>query len=127
MPGLVWPSHAGRLALTDVGEGGSMARRTYVIDLIEVFEHWWAGRSQVQISESLGIDRKTIRKYLAPAEAAGIVAGQEPALSTEDWRERIQEWFPQVADAALRQITWPAIAVHRDYIMEQLKEGVTQA
>jgi transposase len=105
-----------------------MARRTFdVIDLIEVFEHWWAGRSQVQISESLGIDRKTVRKYLTPAEAAGIVPGQDPALSVEDWRERIQEWFPQIADAALRQITWPAIAVHRDYIMEQLKEGVTQA
>jgi hypothetical protein len=44
------------------GEGAVMARRTFdVIDLIEVFEHWWAGRSQVQIAASLGIDRKTVR------------------------------------------------------------------
>jgi hypothetical protein len=68
-----------------------LARRTFdVIDLTEVYVHWWAGRSQVQISESLGIDRMTVRKYLSPAEAE---AG---------WRERIGVWFPQVADAGLR-------------------------
>ena len=50
-----------------------MARRNIVMfDLVELFTHWHAGRSQVQLSESLGIDRKTIRKYLAPAIAAGI-------------------------------------------------------
>ena len=32
-----------------------------VVDLIELFVQWEAGRSQVQISESLGWDRKTIR------------------------------------------------------------------
>ena len=30
-----------------------------MIDLIEMYVHWDAGRSQVQISESLGVDRKT--------------------------------------------------------------------
>jgi len=115
-----------------------MARRTFhVIDLIELYEHWWAGRSQVEISESLGIDRKTIRKYLAPVLEAGIVPGQLPAgrsaagsaggMSRADWRELAGAWFPQVVDAGLRQLTWPAIAVHRDEIVKQLKEGVTQA
>ena len=33
-----------------------------MFDLVELFTHWHAGRSQVQLSESLGIDRKTIRK-----------------------------------------------------------------
>ncbi|SEE10887.1 hypothetical protein SAMN04490240_4864 [Rhodococcus pyridinivorans] len=36
-------------------------------DLMELFRHWHAGRSQVQISTALGLDRKTIRKYLTPA------------------------------------------------------------
>ncbi len=98
-----------------------------MIDLVELFEHWWAGRSQVQISESLGIDRKTVRKYLAPAEAEGIVPGGPPVMSADDWRDRIEGWFPQVADATLRQVTWPQISVHRDYILGQLKDGVTQA
>ena len=34
-------------------------------------------------------------------------------------------WFLQGADAGLRQITWPAIEPHRDYIVAQLKTGVT--
>ena len=51
-----------------------MARRSWnVTDFVEMFRHWNAGRSQVQISEALGIDRKTIRKYLAPALAEGLV------------------------------------------------------
>jgi transposase len=109
-----------------------MARRTFdVIDLIELYEHWWAGRSQVEISASLGIDRKTIRKYLAPAVQAGLVPGQAPAgraaMTRQDWRELAGSWFPAVADQGLRQVTWPAIEAHRDYIVAQLKAGVTQA
>jgi len=30
-----------------------------------MFRHWNAGRSQVQITEALSIDPKSIRKYLA--------------------------------------------------------------
>jgi len=109
-----------------------MARRTFdVIDLIELYEHWWAGRSQVEISASLGIDRKTIRKYLAPAVEAGLVPGQVPqgrsSMTRLEWRELAEGWVPQVVDAGLRQYTWPAIEPHRDYIAEQLKAGTTQA
>ena len=53
-----------------------MARRTFVmIDLVEIYVHWYAGRSQAQIAASLGLDRKTVRKYLAPVVAAGLVPG----------------------------------------------------
>ena len=38
-----------------------MARRSFVmLDLVELFTHWQSGRSQVQLAESLGIDRNTI-------------------------------------------------------------------
>lgn len=46
-----------------------------MLDLVELLTHWHAGRSQVRLSESLGIDRKTVRKYTAPAIAAGIEPG----------------------------------------------------
>jgi hypothetical protein len=98
-----------------------MARRTFdVIDLTEVYVHWWAGRSQVEIAASLGIDRKTVRKYLEPVEAAGIIPGGPPAMAAADWAPLIARWFPQVADAGLRQVTWPQIGVHRDWIRGQL-------
>ena len=50
-----------------------------MVDLIEIYVHWYAGRSQVQIAQSLGVDRKTVRKYLAPVAAAGLTAG-DPGL-----------------------------------------------
>lgn len=56
-------------------------------DLMELFRHWHAGRSQVQISTALGIDRKTIRKYLAPASAAGLAPGEGGKFDEALWRD----------------------------------------
>ena len=81
-----------------------------MLDLVELFTHWHVGRSQVQLSASLGIDRKTIRKYLAPA-IAELIAG----------------WFPQLSDPAARASTWPLIATHHDRIKDWLDADVTVA
>jgi transposase len=101
-----------------------MARRTFdVIDVTEILVHWHAGRSLNEMSQSLGVDRKTIRKYVAPAVAAGIAPGG-PARGESEWQDLVREWFPELADTRLRQVTWPAIAVHHDYIAVQLRAGV---
>jgi transposase len=104
-----------------------MARRTFdVVDVTEILIHWYAGRSLSEVSVSLGVDRKTIRKYLAPAVAAGLAPGG-PEMTAGDWAELVAGWFPQLADTRLRQTTWPQIAAHHEYIVEMLKAGVTQA
>jgi transposase len=101
-----------------------MARRTFdVIDVTEILVHWHAGRSLNEMSQSLGADRKTIRKYVAPAVAAGIAPGG-PAKGEGEWQDLVRQWFPELADTRLRQVTWPAIAVHHDYITAQVKAGV---
>jgi hypothetical protein len=46
-----------------------------VIDVVEILIHWYAGRSQHELSASLGVDRKTVRKYVGPAVAAGLGPG----------------------------------------------------
>ena len=69
------------------------------------------------------MDRKTLRKYVAPAVAAGIEPGG-PAKSKAEWHELVREWFPELADTRLRHVTWPAIAEHHDYTVEQLKARV---
>ena len=96
-------------------------------DVSEILSHWWAGRSLSEISTSLGVDRKTIRKYVAPAIEAGIVPGEGAARTREQWRGLVAEWWPELVDARLRQVTWPEIEKHRDYIAGQLAAGVTQA
>lgn len=37
-----------------------------MVDIIEIYVHWYAGRSKSELAASLGVDRKTVRKYLAP-------------------------------------------------------------
>jgi transposase len=104
-----------------------MARRSFtVVDVTEILVHWYAGRSLSEVSDSLGVDRKTIRKYLAPAVAAGMAPGG-PARSAAQWAVLVAGWFPQLTDTTLRQTTWPQIAVHHEYIVAQLKLRVTQA
>ena len=57
-------------------DGGPVARRTFdVIDICEIFTHGHAGRSKNEIAGSLGLSRNTVRKYVAAAEAAGMVPG----------------------------------------------------
>jgi hypothetical protein len=50
--------------------------------------HWNAGRSQMQIHQSLNIDRKTIRKYLAPALAEGLAPVPDEVFDEQLWRAR---------------------------------------
>jgi transposase len=103
-----------------------LARRTFnVVDVTEILIHWHAGRSLSEIATSLGVDRKTVRKYVSPAVSAGIEPGG-PARSAEQWAELVREWFPELADTRLRQITWPQIEAHRDYIVAMLKAGVSK-
>ncbi|MEE6180038.1 IS21 family transposase [Mycobacterium sp. 050134] len=96
-------------------------------DFVEMFRHWHAGRSQMQIHEALHIDRKTIRKYVAPAIAEGLQPAPSEAFDELLWRERIRRWFPELIDPSLRALTWDRIEVHRDWIAEQLDVPVTVA
>ncbi len=104
-----------------------MARRTFeVIEITEILACWHAGRSKNQIASSLGVNRRTISKYVAPAVAAGLHPGS-PALTDRQWAEWVRKWFPELADTRLRQVTWPAIAEHHEYIAAQLKADVPRA
>src|SRR6266700_3091564 len=97
-----------------------------MIDICEIFVHWHAGRSKNEVAGSLGLSRNTVRKYVAAAEAAGMVPGG-PAVGQQEWARLAREWFPELADTRLRQVTWPAIGEHRDYIVAQLEARVTVA
>src|SRR6201987_4494049 len=118
-----WPSGKSNLPPVRDEDGRPMARRTFdVIDVTEILMHWHAGRSKNQMAQSLGVDRKTLRKYIAPAEAAGITPGGPPK-SEREWAELVRGWFPELADTRLRQVTWPAIGKHHEFITAQLQAG----
>lgn len=91
-----------------------------MIDVVEVLQHWYAGRSKVDVAASVGVDRGTVRKYVAPAEAAGLVPGGPP-LSRAEWIELVQGWFPELVDAKARSLTYPEINAHRERIEAMLE------
>lgn len=91
-------------------------RRTFtVVDIVEIMIHWYAGRSQAQICRSLGVDRKTMRKYTKAAIDAGLVPGG-PAITEEEWRAKVRTWFPVLYDTRLSRPSWPEIARHHETI-----------
>jgi len=93
-----------------------VARRAIkVIDVVELLVHWHAGRRMSELQASLGVDPKTVRKYVAPAVAEGMVPGG-PALSAEQWTERAERWFPGLVDRSLRRTSWPEIEPHHERI-----------
>jgi hypothetical protein len=104
----------------------TLARRTFdVIDIVEILVHWYAGRSQHELSASLSVDRKTVRKYLAPAVAAGLEAGGPPMArptGASTW------WSGSRSCPMLGCGRGPGgRSCHRDYISARLKVGVTVA
>src|SRR6266540_403053 len=98
-----------------------MTRRAFeVSDIVEILMHWHAGRKKAVVSKSLGVDRGTVRKYVAKAQAAGLVPGGPP-LSREQWAALVRRWFPELVDARRRSLTHDAIDAHRADITEMLE------
>ena len=90
-----------------------------MIDIVEILQHWHAGRPKAVIADSLGVDRKTVAKYIAPAEAAGIAPGGAPLGRTE-WAALVTGWFPELIDKKARSLTYGVIDRHRERIEEML-------
>lgn len=91
-----------------------------MIDIVEILTHWQAGRPIAVVAESLGTDRKTVRKYVAPAIAAGIVP-DGPPLSRDEWNGLVRGWFPELVDPRARSRTFERIDAHRERIATMLE------
>jgi DNA-binding Lrp family transcriptional regulator len=49
-------------------------------DVSEVLRRWQAGQSARRIAREMGIDRKTVGRYVEEAKAAGLVSSAGPIL-----------------------------------------------
>ena len=100
--------------------GGRLARRTFgVIDVVEIMKHWYAGRNLSEIARGLGLDRKTVRKYVAAPEREGLVPGGPP-ISPEEWARRVKVWFPELTDPRARSSVNGEIGRFHTYISNLL-------
>lgn len=91
-------------------------------DVAEVLEHWQAGRSIKAIHRSLGVDRRTIRKYVRAARARGYhpAPGGGPP---QGWKVWVAENFPGVTEQWQRTPTLVELEGCREEILAGLREN----
>jgi hypothetical protein len=91
-----------------------------VNQIIEILEHWQAGRSIKAIAKSLRVDRKTIRKYINGVLSAGITRASR--LDRTQWVELLQQQFPEL-DHAQRSPTYALLEPHQEKLREALGQN----
>jgi len=97
-----------------------MARRSFdVRDVAEILEHWHAGRSVRAIGHSLGVDRKTVRKYVALAEAADFSPGRD--CPPEGWGLWLQNTHPELQSPPRKGPAKDELDSFRDEIVQVLQ------
>src|SRR5207245_8358084 len=97
-----------------------MARRSLrVADVVEVLEHWAAGRPLLAIAKSLGLDRNTVAKHVGPARQAGFGPGTGPPGA--GWAAFVAEVCPELGKARKNGAAWDELATRHDEIVERLK------
>ncbi len=100
-----------------------MPRRKFkVIDIVEILEHWYSGRPISTIASSLGLDAKTIRKYIAQAKNEGIVPGGE-RIDRSFWIELVNRSFPEITSKNTRSKTFPIINTYHDTIADMVENN----
>jgi hypothetical protein len=89
-----------------------------VADVVEVLEHWAAGRPLRAIAKRLGLDRNTVAKYVGPARQAGFGPGTGPPGA--GWAAFVAEACPELGKAPKNGAAWDELATRHDEIVERL-------
>ncbi len=88
-------------------------------DIVEIYHHWQAGRGFRCIAQSLGVDRKAIRKYIRAAIEAGF--RQDGQNTPEEWKASVKERSPEIVDQAARSSCFGELDRYKDYKLEGLR------
>lgn len=69
-------------------------RRFNVAEVVEVLQHWQAGRSRRQLARSFGMGRNRIDRIIGVVEAAGLSPGG-PSRSRAEWEQLVPALFAE--------------------------------
>jgi transposase len=95
-------------------------REVTMMEIREVLRLWLGGVPKARIAEQLGLDRKTVRRYIAAAVGGGLVS--EEAL-TDEYVAELATSLRTEAERP-RGDTWARCIEQRGFIDEHLRSGV---
>src|SRR6202035_4885945 len=98
-----------------------MFREVTMIELKEVLRLWGKGLPKKRVAAQVGLDPKTVRRYLKAATAAGLHANGDP-ISDEGVREVLLALHP--VGGRPRGDGWTLCAEQREAIRRWLEAGV---
>src|SRR6266567_2396390 len=118
----------GSLAARPISGSGKAAmafREVQVHEIREVLRLWLRGEGIRSAGRLAGLDRKTVRRYVAAAQACGVDrAGGEGQLSDELLGRVAERVRPHRADGHGR--AWAVLAAHHEEIKDMLgRQGLT--
>jgi len=98
-------------------------REVTMIEITEVLRQWLAGARRKPIARRLGLDPKTVRRYLRAGERCGLAPGMEASALTD---ERITAILTALRGGVERPYgaTWQQCEAQRDFIAERLRAGL---
>jgi transposase len=98
-------------------------REVTVIEVKEVLRQWLAGVGKKRIAARVGLDPKTVRRYVRAAEACGLVLEGGVAGLTD---ESVAAVVAELSGAPSREHgeAWRACVAHRPFLEQTLGEGV---
>ena len=98
-------------------------REVTMIEITEVLRQWVAGGRRKQIARRLGLDPKTVRRYVRAAVRCGLQVGMDATALTEERLAAILTTLRATAARAYGE-TWQRCVDHREFIATQLGAGV---
>src|ERR1700740_176791 len=97
----------------DLGKAAMVFREVGVHEIREVLRLWLRGESLRSVERLSGLDRKTVRRYVAAAQSCGAVAdGGEGQLGDELLSRVAEAVRPHRADGHGQ--AWGVLAAHHD-------------
>jgi hypothetical protein len=88
------------------------------------FRSWLAGAGLRKVAAQAGVDRKTARRYVEAAVAAGLARDGGPGQLTDELVGQVAEAVRPVRPGGHGQ-AWDRLEACRDEIQAQVKQGLT--
>lgn len=98
-------------------------REVTMIEITEVLRQWLAGGARKTIARRLGLDPKTVRRYLRAAARSGLQPGMAAAELTEARLSAIVTALRATPPRAYGE-SWQQCVAHRELIATHLRAGV---